>query len=213
MRQSSAGVARAQRQHCDRAPRLAPGWFQLGLALLNQNRLPEAAEAFLKATEIKPDFGPAFFNRGLALARAQRSEAAITAFRETIRHNPEHGETYVRLAELLIRAGREPEALGVLDQARTLNPSDPRLESLRQHAAAGGPPRGGSLIPRRCGRSACREKARRVARPRTTRCHEGQRQGLNRDGVASRALVASSQKAHESVRLPTIGAPEELSLD
>lgn len=129
-----AAAEQSLRHHLELAPRSAQGWFQLGTALLSQNRFPEAAAAYAKATEIKPDFGPAFFNQAMALARAGRLDEAMAALRETIRHNPEHLDSYLRLAELLLRAGRNADALPLLEQARNLNPADPRLASLLERA-------------------------------------------------------------------------------
>lgn len=134
LRKDPSAAEKSFRRHLELAPRSAQGWFQLGLALLNQNRFVESAEASRRATEIKADFGPAFFNRGVALARAGRPKEAVTAFEETIRHHPEHFESYVLLADLHLQSGQRAEALKLLDQAGVLNPSDRRLAPLRQRA-------------------------------------------------------------------------------
>jgi tetratricopeptide (TPR) repeat protein len=80
------------------------------------------------------DCGPACYNRGLALARVGESRAAIASFPESLRDRPERIESYLYLADLHLRLGERDSALALLDQARTLSPSDPRINSIRQRA-------------------------------------------------------------------------------
>ncbi|MBI4327774.1 MAG: tetratricopeptide repeat protein, partial [Chloroflexi bacterium] len=115
-------------------PQSTQGLFQLGLALLNQNRFAEAADTFLKATELKADFGPAFFNRGLALMRAGLRREAIPAFRQAIRHNPERIDSYLLLADLHLALGENEAASSLLEQARSIDPLHPGLRQLRDRA-------------------------------------------------------------------------------
>jgi tetratricopeptide (TPR) repeat protein len=112
-------------------PRSTQGLFQLGTALLGQNRFAEAANVFREATEIQPDFGPAHFNRGYALARTGQLREAVPSFRQAIRDNPEHIESYLLLADLHRQLRETNQALAVLTNGLALNPSDPRLLQLQ----------------------------------------------------------------------------------
>lgn len=132
LRKDAAAAEKALRRHLELSPDSAQGLFQLGLALLAQNRFPEAAGVFQRAIEFKPDFGPAHFNRGVALARAGQRADAVAAFRESLRHNPEHFETYLLLADLLVQSGDSPGASSLLDRAQSIRPDDSRLQALRK---------------------------------------------------------------------------------
>lgn len=131
LRKEFPDAEKSLRHFLEMEPRSTQGLFQLGMALLNQNRLLEAAEVFHKATEIKSDFGPAHFNRGYALARAGKPREAVQHFREAIRHNPEHVESYLLLADLHRQFGEREEALKVLAEGLALSPDDTRLRQLK----------------------------------------------------------------------------------
>jgi tetratricopeptide (TPR) repeat protein len=111
------------------------GHFQLGMALLAQERFTDAAETFRKATRLKADFGPAWFHLGMALARGGRQQEAIAPFREAIRHNPERVDSYILLADLLLQLGRKTEAMELARQAELVSPNDRRLPTLREKLA------------------------------------------------------------------------------
>lgn len=131
LNQQPALAEQSLRHHLELDPQSTQGLFQLGSVFLNQNRFPEAAEAFEQATRLKPDFGPAFFNRGFALARAGQLREAVPAFKESLRHNPEHLESYFLLADLLQKLGEPAEARRYLDTARALKPDDARFQRVR----------------------------------------------------------------------------------
>ncbi|MEK7676495.1 MAG: tetratricopeptide repeat protein [Verrucomicrobiota bacterium] len=134
LRKDFPAAEQSLRRHLGLSRQSTQGLFQLGLALLNQNRFADAADTFLKATELKADFGPAFFNRGLALVRAGLRREAIPAFRESIRHNPEHIDSYLLLADLHLALGEKVEALKLLEQAQTIDPLHPGLRQLHERA-------------------------------------------------------------------------------
>jgi len=136
LRKDVATAEKSLRHHLELEPESAQGLFQLGSALLSQDRFREAAEVFGKATQLKADFGPAHYNRGFALARAGQLREAASAFQESLRHNPERLETYLLLAGLRLRLREPEEALRLLGQAQALNPTDPRLKALRDRASA-----------------------------------------------------------------------------
>ena len=105
-----AAAERSLRRHLDIEPESTQGLFQLGLALLSQDRFEEAAASFHRATRLKPDFGAAHFNHGFALMRLGHLREALPSFREAIRQNPEHFETYLLLVDLHLRLGEKEPA-------------------------------------------------------------------------------------------------------
>jgi tetratricopeptide (TPR) repeat protein len=135
LRGQFAAAEHSLRNHMQLDSRSTQGLFQLGMALLNQNRHLEAAQVFAEATRLKPDFGPAHHNRGVALGRAGRFDEAILAFQECVRHNPENVETYFLCADLCLRTGRKKEAVALLESVRKLKPDDPRLADMQARAS------------------------------------------------------------------------------
>lgn len=138
LRKDLAAAEQALRRHLEQSPQSVQGLFQLGMTLMAQNRFPEAAEAFARATQFKPDFGPGYYNRGFALARSGQRREAITAFRESLRHNPERADTYFLVADLYLQLGENEEVPKLLDQARAINPADPRLAAFRERLIKNG---------------------------------------------------------------------------
>jgi tetratricopeptide (TPR) repeat protein len=137
LRKQAPEAEKSLRHHLELSPQSVQGMFQLGLALLAQNRFPEAAQVFGQATELKADYGPAYYNRAFALARAGQLREATVAFRESLRHNPERIDSYCLLADLLLRLGERAEALELLTQAEAIQPGDLRVKSLRERANQG----------------------------------------------------------------------------
>lgn len=120
------------RRHLELDPQSLNGQFQLGTALLAQQRYPEAARIFEKTIQLKPDLGPAFFNLGFARAKAGQKPEAVQPFRDAIRHSPEYVDSYILLADLYLQLGQKREAIVLEQQARALKPDDPRLTVLRE---------------------------------------------------------------------------------
>jgi tetratricopeptide (TPR) repeat protein len=129
---NAAAAETSTRRHLELDPRSVNGVFQLGSALLAQNRFEEAAVAFRQATQLKADFGPAFYNLGFALAKSGRTREAVAPFREAIRHNPERVDSYVLLADLYVQLGEMTEAAALARQAEAVAPNDRRLPALWQ---------------------------------------------------------------------------------
>lgn len=136
LRKQPAQAEQALGRHLRLDPQSAQGLFQLGTALLQQEKFVEAAEHFRQASVIKADFGPAYFNQGVALAHSGQWAAAIEPFRACLKHNPEHMMAYLLLADVHMQLKQKEEALKLLDQAKALDPQDPRVESFRAKANA-----------------------------------------------------------------------------
>ena len=54
-------------------PDYAKAYYNMGIALQEQNKLEEAIEAYNKALSIKPDYADAYYNMGIALQRAKQT--------------------------------------------------------------------------------------------------------------------------------------------
>jgi len=134
--ENCAAAEQAFRKHLSLRPDSVNGQSLLGTALLCQERYPEAADAFARAIELKPDFGQAHFNLGFARARAGQAVEAIESFRQAIRYNPDFIDPYIVLADLLGQLGETTEALNLLETARRLAPSDPRIQALTERIPA-----------------------------------------------------------------------------
>ena len=132
LRKEFAGAERSLRRHLELDAQSINGFFQLGMALMGQNRPAEAVPLFERATRLKPDFGAAFFNLGMALARSDRKREAVPAFRSAIRQNPERIDSYILLADLHLQLGETAEAAELARQAEALDASDRRLATLRE---------------------------------------------------------------------------------
>lgn len=119
------------RRHVELDAGSVQGFFQLGTALLKQDKFGEAAQVFERCAALKPDFGPAFFNQAFCVARSGNKKDAIPLFQQVLRLSPEHLETYLLLGDLYVQQGQYREATALLDQAETLRAGDPRLKALR----------------------------------------------------------------------------------
>jgi tetratricopeptide (TPR) repeat protein len=118
------------RRYLAQEPRSANGHFQLGMAMMEQQKFKEAIEPFTTATRLKPDLAPAYFNLGVALVKADRKPEAVAPFREAIRHSPERVDSYILLADLHLQLGQRDEAIILARKAESLAPDDRRLPHL-----------------------------------------------------------------------------------
>jgi tetratricopeptide (TPR) repeat protein len=83
----------------------------LGMALVEQNRLDEAIVEFGEVLRIDPRDADGHYNLGNALARQGKLDAAVAQFRELLRIYPEHAKARYDLGNALARQGELDEAL------------------------------------------------------------------------------------------------------
>lgn len=89
----------------------------LGAALLQQGRLPEAIASFRAALVIAPGYVHARFNLALALANTGRDDLACDELGEVLRADPGFAGARGKLGALLVRRGRPADALPHLEAA------------------------------------------------------------------------------------------------
>ncbi len=135
-----AGAEQALRKAEALAPQSVDPAYYLAVALTMQgerlqtagdrtavDKFQAAADAALRAVQLKPDHAQAQEFLGLALKRLGRRPEAIEAFRAALRCRPEDAEAHLVLGQALAEDGQEGEALVQLQYASDLAaPEDPR---------------------------------------------------------------------------------------
>jgi len=107
----------------------AENQYKSGLALLQQGKINEAAEAFRAASRSKPEFVEAHYALGVALSRMGKEylPAAVDQFLEVLRLKPDHVDARVDLSSILAQEGDSPAAAAQLEQAIKMAPNNADL--------------------------------------------------------------------------------------
>jgi len=112
----------------ERDPKDAQGWYYLGRAKYNENRLEEAIRAFERCLEIEPKNVKAEDNLGLSLEGLGRIEEAFTAYRNAIAWQAkllnQDSAPFIELGRLLLEQDRPEEAISYLAKAGEIGPQD-----------------------------------------------------------------------------------------
>jgi tetratricopeptide (TPR) repeat protein len=103
-------------------------WYYLGRAYYTKARFLEARKAFLKILELDPRNVRAENNLGLIFESNAEPAAAIAAYRTAIAWQEQNAhpseQPYVNLGNLLMEQGQTKEAIGPLEKAVALAPSN-----------------------------------------------------------------------------------------
>jgi tetratricopeptide (TPR) repeat protein len=83
-----------------------------------------AAEAYQRATDLRPDWAKALVNLGVTLRELGRTEEAVEAYRRAIAAQPDEAEAHYNLGVALQGQGRDSEAVEAYRRAATLRPGD-----------------------------------------------------------------------------------------
>ena len=113
-------------------PEAAGAHLNLAQALIDENRMEEAAAAGRVAVRQRPDSYDAHINLGIALSHLQRFEEAERHLREAVEIAPRASEPHANLGVLLSRRNRLDEAEASLRRALEIDPN--RLDVLRNLA-------------------------------------------------------------------------------
>jgi tetratricopeptide (TPR) repeat protein len=95
----------------------------LGQALLAENRLEDAANAFRTALRLNPNMEGVHFLLGAARWKAQDAAGAIAEWREELRQDPQNFDAVFALGASLAENGAAVEATIWLERARRMRPN------------------------------------------------------------------------------------------
>jgi len=94
----------------------------LGAAFKGQGKLQEAAQAFDKAIQLKPDYAAAYSNRGVVLTDLGQLKEAVDSYNKAIQLKPDYAEAYSNRGNALRDLGQLEEAVRSCDKAIRLKP-------------------------------------------------------------------------------------------
>ena len=105
-----------------KSPLKARPYNNLGTALVDRGRLPEAESNLRKAIELKPQYGDARYNLGYVLIRSGRMEEGARQLLEAIRLEPENYMAHNNLGIAYLLQENYPPAVHHLQEALRLKP-------------------------------------------------------------------------------------------
>ncbi|MGB6191352.1 MAG: tetratricopeptide repeat protein [Terracidiphilus sp.] len=115
-------------------PEFAEGNFNLGLALEQADRIPEARAALQNALRLKPELRGANLFLGIAEYRLNRTNEAIAALERETRIDPKNAKAYMWLGICRLADDDAQGAIAPLDKAYALDPKDVDILYHRGHA-------------------------------------------------------------------------------
>lgn len=115
-------------------PDFAEGNFNLGLALEQADRIPEARAALETALRLKPGLRGANLFLGIADYRLNRTKEAIAALERETRIDPKNAKAYMWLGICQLDNNDPQGAIAPLDKAYALDPKDVDILYHRGHA-------------------------------------------------------------------------------
>jgi tetratricopeptide (TPR) repeat protein len=96
--------------------------YNLGTALLRENKLQDAIKHYKRALEIKPDYLEGRNNLAVILFQAGKIDDAVAHLKEAARISPNSAEIQQNLGSALLMAGRPNDAIVHLEQVVRINP-------------------------------------------------------------------------------------------
>jgi tetratricopeptide (TPR) repeat protein len=119
----SAAIA-AYSSVTEKLPRFAEGYFNLGLALEQADRLDDARKALEKAIELKPTLRGANLFLGIVDYRQNQFKEAETKLTRETEIDPRSAKAFMWLGVCRLAESDAPGAIGPLDKAYALDPKD-----------------------------------------------------------------------------------------
>jgi tetratricopeptide (TPR) repeat protein len=98
--------------------------MNLGNALVEEGRFPEAVSHLTRAVALKPVSAEAHYNLGNALVRQGRNGAAVDAFTRALWINPDYALAHNNLGSAYERLGKPVDALHHYREALRIDPGD-----------------------------------------------------------------------------------------
>ncbi|MBL94509.1 MAG: hypothetical protein CMF70_04310 [Magnetovibrio sp.] len=103
-------------------PNSADNFYNLGVLLTSQSKLPQALDSYKKAVAINPFFSEAYNNLGGILKELGSYEDAIANYEKVLSINPESAETFYNLASVLAKMGNINKAIETYQKAIKIQP-------------------------------------------------------------------------------------------
>jgi tetratricopeptide (TPR) repeat protein len=105
-----------------RSPDNSRAHNNLGIALKQAGRVPEAIEHYEEALRTEPEYADAHYNLAIAWQQTGRLREAVAHYTESLRIKPDHAEAHNNLGNALARLGRPHEAIAHFEEALRLKP-------------------------------------------------------------------------------------------
>jgi protein O-mannosyl-transferase len=118
-------------------PNSAIAHFNLGMALGEQDRPPEAIEHFRETLRLEPDYPSAESNWATELAQQGKLAEAIEHFQQALRANPKDALGHTSWGAALVDQGKPTEAIAHFREALRLEVDDPRIRAIAHTNWAG----------------------------------------------------------------------------
>ena len=99
--------------------------FNLGLALLAQDKNESALSYFKKSVELNPAYAVGYFQLGNAYKNLENPEQAVESYRRCLDHSPEHVEALNCLGVCLCQLNRHAEAIVEFQRVLSIKPDYP----------------------------------------------------------------------------------------
>jgi tetratricopeptide (TPR) repeat protein len=99
--------------------------FKIGLLLVQQGKMTEAAESFSRALAVRKDYAPALNELGVILANAQKTNEAAERFAQVLQINSGFVDTYLDWGFMEQSEGKTDQAMAHYLKASKLQPSGP----------------------------------------------------------------------------------------
>ena len=123
-RDGSRRQSRSMRWRCGSGRPMRRRYSDLGNALRQAGRIPEAIEQCRTALRLDPDYAKAHNNLGNALLDAGQVPAAIAQYQAALQQEPDDPTAHYNLGIALFRAERLPEAIAQYETAVRLQPDE-----------------------------------------------------------------------------------------
>src|ERR1035437_4206871 len=103
------------------------------IALEQQGKLSEAAQAWQAVTERSPHDAAAFASLGVVLSKEQRYSEATSAYRQALKLNPKLPGVELNLGLAEFKQGHFPAAAAALSTALAVDPASSQARTLREN--------------------------------------------------------------------------------
>ena len=86
-------------------PDFAEAYYNMGIALNNNNQPDAAIDSYKKALKIQPDYAEVYNNIGVILSNNDEMEAAIASYMQALKFKPDYADVYINMGDSLRKKG------------------------------------------------------------------------------------------------------------